>query len=87
MKILSLIEKQIIMDEKFRNEKKMFNSMAKSDKWTILMAEYIKRNPTEKNVMLSQIVDIFSLSDEESNPFYSTRGVEFGLESLVRTHS
>jgi hypothetical protein len=79
MKILSMIEKQIVMDEKLRNEKKMFNVLAKSDKWTILMSEYIRRNPTEKNVMLSQIVDIFSLNDEESNPFYSTRGVEFSL--------
>ena len=86
MKILAMIENQILMDEKLRNEKKMFNVLAKKDKWTILMSEYIRQNPGQRNVLLSQIVDIFTLSDEESNPFFSTRGVDFSLEEMVRTY-
>lgn len=57
----------------------MFNVLGKSDKWTILMMEYIRQNPGDRNVLLSHIVDMFSLSDEESNPFFSTRGVDFSL--------
>jgi hypothetical protein len=64
----------------------MFNVLPKSDKWKILMSEYIRQNPGQKNVLLSQIVDIFTLSDDESNPFYSTRGVDFCLESMVKTY-
>jgi hypothetical protein len=36
--ILSLIEQQIEVDERFRNEKKMFNALTKKDKWAALMA-------------------------------------------------
>lgn len=52
------------MDEKFRNEKKMFNSITKMDKWTLLMAEYQRQLPDERNVMLSRIVELFTLSEE-----------------------
>ena len=48
-----MIEKQILMDEKLRNEKKMLSVMTKSDKWTILMSEFIRQNPGEKRILLS----------------------------------
>lgn len=40
----------------------------------------------DRKVTLTQIMDIFKLNEEESNPFYSTRGHEFTLQSLISCH-
>lgn len=60
-------------DEKFRNEKKLFNALTGKDKWSELMSEYV-RVTGDRTVTLSEIMDVFTLTDDESNPFYSTRG-------------
>lgn len=60
--ILSMLEKQIILDEKLRNEKKMFNALTKKEKWTELMAEYVRKVPSEKNISLNEIMSIFALA-------------------------
>lgn len=57
-----MLEKQIILDEKLRNEKKMFNALTKKEKWTELMAEYVRKVPSEKNISLNEIMSIFALA-------------------------
>lgn len=81
--MVNCLKKQTELDEEFRNNKLWFESVTGDDKWKKLeakLAEYRMKMPME------QIKSVFTITDEENNPFFSVRESSSDMDRLVDSY-